>query len=210
MAYAGEAPILVIAGTNDPATPMRWATKLRTDMGPNAALLTYTGEGHGQVLQASCVDEAASAVLNDRSLPADGTVCDPDPAVARPAWWDLVPTPQGAEVALNDTQLRQLVCLSDREAYASGFVLDGDSRTIQQTIANRIMNDGTMYSVQEPTDIDNQAIRQGLGVIADENAFVVALYIGSDAFATGEWGSLGTMTDGQGVVLFVTLSEWLE
>jgi pimeloyl-ACP methyl ester carboxylesterase len=49
--YSGDAPVLIIGGENDPATPMRWSTKMRAKMGPNAALLTYSGEGHGQVLE---------------------------------------------------------------------------------------------------------------------------------------------------------------
>ncbi len=211
VAYAGNGPILVIGGINDPATPMRWATKLRNRLGSNAALITNTGEGHGQTLNgSSCVDDAVTALFVDLTLPADGLACEPDPPMARPAWWDGVPTARDGEVVLNSTQLRQLVGVSEIEGYASGFVLDGDSSTIQKVIAERIMKDGTMYSIEDPTDIDYQAIRQGFGVIADEKAFVVALYIGSDAFATGEWGSLSAVGEGQGVAVFVTLKAWLE
>lgn len=211
VAYTGTAPILVVGGINDPATPMRWATKLRSRLGEHAALITNTGEGHGQVLNgSSCIDDTVSALFNDLVLPSDGLACEPDPPMARPAWWDGVPTARADEVVLNSTQLRQLLGFADSEAYASGFVLEGDSATIQGIVADRIMQGAALYSIEGPTDIDGQAIRQGLGVITDENAYVIALYVGSDAFATGEWGNLSALADGQGVVVFVTLKEWLE
>src|SRR4051794_790465 len=39
--YNGTAPILVVGGLNDPATPIRWAQELTAEMGPSATLLTY-------------------------------------------------------------------------------------------------------------------------------------------------------------------------
>jgi len=205
--YAGSAPILVIAGTNDPATPMRWATKLRTDMGPNAALLTYTGEGHGQVLQASCVDEAASAVLKDGTLPADGTVCDPDPAVARPAWWDLVPTAQTGEQELTRTQIRGYIGLDESSAFASGFRLTGDSASIRSAVEARLGVSG-LWPAQDAESIVGGALLQDFATL-DETAYVRVVIIGSDAIATDEWSSLrDVVDDGQGVVVFLVFAEW--
>jgi alpha-beta hydrolase superfamily lysophospholipase len=88
----GTAPVLIIGGENDPATPMRWSTKMHDEMEPNAALLTYSGEGHGQVLESKCVDAAASQVLTALKLPANGTTCAPDPDVVAPDWWTRLPT----------------------------------------------------------------------------------------------------------------------
>jgi len=81
--YAGDAPILVIGGENDPATPMRWSEKMHDRMGPSAVLLRYTGEGHGQVLSADCVNRAAANTLVALELPANNTVCRPD---GEPSW----------------------------------------------------------------------------------------------------------------------------
>jgi pimeloyl-ACP methyl ester carboxylesterase len=93
--YAGAGPIVVVGGTNDPATPLRWAQEMAVAMGPAARLVTFTGEGHGQLLVSTCVTDIEATLLTRLELPADGTVCDPDPPVGRPDWWDDVPTPEG-------------------------------------------------------------------------------------------------------------------
>ena len=85
--YAGEGPIVVIGGTNDPATPIRWAQEMTAELGPNTRMVTFTGEGHGQLLASTCVTDIEAALLADLTLPDKGTVCDPDPAVEEPAWW---------------------------------------------------------------------------------------------------------------------------
>ncbi len=56
--YSGPAPIVVVGGLNDPATPFRWAEELAAQMGPNVSLVTFAGEGHGQILSSSCVTDA--------------------------------------------------------------------------------------------------------------------------------------------------------
>ncbi|MEQ1699122.1 MAG: alpha/beta hydrolase, partial [Ilumatobacteraceae bacterium] len=91
--YAGAGPIVVIGGTNDPATPFRWAEEMAAAMGPNAALVTFTGEGHGQLLASTCVTEIEGALLADLTLPDEGTVCDPDAPIAEPDWWSSLPIP---------------------------------------------------------------------------------------------------------------------
>ena len=93
LAYRGDAPILVIGGTGDPATPFRWAEEMVDRMGDGAVLVTYTGEGHGFVGISRCVTELAAALVRSGELPGDDVVCDPDPEVARPSWWDDVPVP---------------------------------------------------------------------------------------------------------------------
>ncbi|MEP7204185.1 MAG: alpha/beta fold hydrolase [Ilumatobacteraceae bacterium] len=95
ISYAGDGPIVVVGGTNDPATPIRWAQKMVVELGPNARLVTYTGEGHGQLLVSSCVTDIEAAVLTELALPESNTVCEPNPAVAKPDWWDALPVPDG-------------------------------------------------------------------------------------------------------------------
>ena len=73
--YEGESPILIVGTTGDPATPVEWAGALRTELG-NAALLTWTGEGHTAYGRGSqCVDDAVDAYLIDGRAPADGARC---------------------------------------------------------------------------------------------------------------------------------------
>jgi pimeloyl-ACP methyl ester carboxylesterase len=95
LSYAGDGPIVVVGGTNDPATPIRWAQKMTEELGPNARLVTYTGEGHGQLLVSSCVTDIEAALLTDLKLPSTDTTCEPDPVVPKPDWWADLPTPDG-------------------------------------------------------------------------------------------------------------------
>ena len=95
LSYAGDGPIVVVGGANDPATPIRWAQKMITELGPNARLVTFTGEGHGQILASSCVTKIEAALLADLKLPKPDTVCEPNPVVAKPDWWDTLPVPDG-------------------------------------------------------------------------------------------------------------------
>lgn len=95
VSYAGDGPIVVVGGVDDPATPIRWAEKMTGELGPNARMVTYTGAGHGQLLVGSCVSDIEGAVLTDLQLPPPDTICDPDPIVGRPDWWDSLPVPDG-------------------------------------------------------------------------------------------------------------------
>lgn len=91
--YSGDGPIVLIGGTNDPATPIRWAQKMVGELGPNAQLVTYTGEGHGQLLASKCVTDIEGALLANLKLPDANTVCNPDPVIPKPDWWDALPVP---------------------------------------------------------------------------------------------------------------------
>ncbi|HZX54648.1 MAG TPA: alpha/beta fold hydrolase [Ilumatobacteraceae bacterium] len=95
ISYSGDGPIVVVGGTNDPATPIRWAHKMVGELGPNARMVTYTGEGHGQLLANNCLSDIAAGLLNDLKLPDPDTECATDPVVPKPAWWDALPVPDG-------------------------------------------------------------------------------------------------------------------
>jgi len=95
ISYSGDGPIVVVGGENDPATPIRWAQKMVGELGPNARMVTYTGEGHGQLLANNCLTDIAAKLLSDLTLPAADTTCDTDPVVPKPPWWDSLPVPDG-------------------------------------------------------------------------------------------------------------------
>jgi pimeloyl-ACP methyl ester carboxylesterase len=95
LSYSGDGPIVVVGGANDPATPIRWAQEMTAELGPNARMVTFTGEGHGQLLVSICVTDIEGALLADLTLPEPDTVCDPDPVVEKPEWWDALPVPEG-------------------------------------------------------------------------------------------------------------------
>ncbi|MFG1942627.1 alpha/beta hydrolase [Nonomuraea sp. NPDC048826] len=71
----GSAPIVVVGGKNDPATPFEWAPRLTEQLG-TATLITYEGEGHGAYLSGSqCVTRLVDAYLLDGKLPRQGATC---------------------------------------------------------------------------------------------------------------------------------------
>lgn len=71
----GSDPILLIGTTNDPATPLVWAQSLQKQLA-NAALLTYSGEGHTALLTGnSCVRKVAVRYLVKLVNVAPGKVC---------------------------------------------------------------------------------------------------------------------------------------
>ncbi|GGL19101.1 alpha/beta hydrolase [Planomonospora parontospora] len=72
---SGSAPIVVIAGTGDPATPYEWGPKLTAQL-KTGVLVTYKGEGHGAYLSGdACVKKVTDAYLLEGKVPAEGTTC---------------------------------------------------------------------------------------------------------------------------------------
>lgn len=71
----GSAPIVVIGGKGDPATPYEWAPKLTAQL-KTGTLVTYEGEGHGAYLSGSkCVQQLVNSYLIDGKVPAKGATC---------------------------------------------------------------------------------------------------------------------------------------
>jgi len=72
-------PLLVLAGSGDPATPARWSAALRDALANGSALVTHDDAVHGQLFRSQCVRDLAVPFLLDPSeIPAD-TTCDRDP-----------------------------------------------------------------------------------------------------------------------------------
>jgi pimeloyl-ACP methyl ester carboxylesterase len=86
--YSGVAPILVIGGLKDPATPVQWSEQLVSRLGDHSSLVKVNAEGHSQVLNSKCVDEIVLRVFVNKKLPNSGYTCQPDVPVAKPAFWD--------------------------------------------------------------------------------------------------------------------------
>ncbi|GAA3217825.1 alpha/beta hydrolase [Dactylosporangium siamense] len=72
---AGAAPVLVIAGTHDPATPYEWGRRMVEQLG-NARLLTYRADGHVAATDFNpCIGAAMLTYLDTAALPAEGASC---------------------------------------------------------------------------------------------------------------------------------------
>lgn len=71
---SGAAPILLVGGTNDPATPYSEAQSVNRQIG-GSVLLTRQGNGHTSYDVSTCAHAAEDAYLLSLTLPAVGTVC---------------------------------------------------------------------------------------------------------------------------------------
>jgi len=117
--YTGDAPIVAVGGEKDPATPIRWAEEMVTNLGSNASLVRFTGEGHSQLLTSSCVDGIARDFFGDNQvLPDNGTTCDPDVPIERPSWWDDFPAPVPSETVLDAAVVGPAVGIDATHIYA--------------------------------------------------------------------------------------------
>jgi len=70
----GAPPILLVGGTDDPATPYAWAQAVHKQIA-GSILLTRNGNGHVSYDKSDCAKAIEEAYLIDLTLPADGTVC---------------------------------------------------------------------------------------------------------------------------------------
>ena len=70
----GAPPILLVGGTNDPATPYAWAVAAHKQLA-GSILVTRDGNGHGSYGVSICATIAEINYLLNLQLPAEGTVC---------------------------------------------------------------------------------------------------------------------------------------
>lgn len=75
-----KAPVLLVAETHDPSTPLRNARELLAEMGlSNARLIVHHGYGHSSRDKSKCTDDAVRAYILDGVLPSDTeTACFAD------------------------------------------------------------------------------------------------------------------------------------
>ena len=71
---SGAPPILLVGGTNDPATPYSEAQAVNKQI-DGSVLLTREGNGHTSYDASSCAHSAEDAYLISLTIPAAGTVC---------------------------------------------------------------------------------------------------------------------------------------
>src|SRR2546421_3480832 len=74
LTVSGAPPILLVGGTNDPATPYAEAQSVNRQIA-GSVLLTRQGNGHTSYDSSACAHAAEDAYLISLTLPAAGTVC---------------------------------------------------------------------------------------------------------------------------------------
>lgn len=142
LGYDGDAPILVVGGENDPATPFRWAEALDEAMGESSTLMSYTGEGHGAVLTAECVTELEAAVIAELTVPDEGTSCDADPLVEEPEWWGNVGTPDGVSDVQQIPSVLTIFGLGPRDAYSEVRLTEDDTADVHSAFTDLVEDAG--------------------------------------------------------------------
>ncbi|OLC66301.1 MAG: hypothetical protein AUH69_07420 [Actinobacteria bacterium 13_1_40CM_4_65_12] len=70
----GAPPLLLVGGTNDPATPYAWAMSVHQQIA-GSILLTRNGNGHVSYFVSNCIQLIENAYLFNLTLPAEGTTC---------------------------------------------------------------------------------------------------------------------------------------
>ena len=204
-AYGGPAPIVVIGGLNDPATPFRWAQELTALMGPSASLVSFAGEGHGQILTSSCVTALEGAVITELRLPAPGSTCEPDPDVPRPGFWDEIPVPFGVGGPVEDPTIDLLLGLTASDLYSDVWYLTGSAADVE---ASYVADFGNLGFTVAPS-IEPLPGTIGIPAIAPDGTTVVVIIIPPEALATND--DLSEVADlappGQGFVVVAALAD---
>jgi pimeloyl-ACP methyl ester carboxylesterase len=148
--YQGDAPIVVLGGTDDPATPLRWAEEMATQLGSNATLLTFNGEGHSQIFVSRCVDAIAKKLFLSGRTPNKGTECDADVPIAKPDWWDAVVSLEGGDI---DQDMMSYYFSADPiDAYAEYFEIEGSAEEVFAEVKAAFEKRGWVYEEGESPD----------------------------------------------------------
>ena len=198
VSYAGKGPVVVVGGTNDPATPIRWAKKMVGELGSKAKLVTYTGEGHGQLLASHCVSSIEGALLTQLEVPTDGKVCAPDPVVERPSWWDTIPVPDGVSAVLASPELNRALGLSNTAEYSELRTSANDEKV---TMAAYDAGLKTAGFAKKGSQVPLPGAQQSI-YAASDGALLSIVAFGPTALASHDMAGVGDLV-GAGKVLVI-------
>jgi len=199
--YDGEAPILVTGGTNDPATPLRWAEELDELMGPSSVLVQFNGEGHGQIIGSKCITELEAGVLADLEVPDEGTECDADPKIERPEWWDDLPSPKGISEAQSLPALLAAFGLSPSTGYGEVRLTELSTEDVLEAFDSELSAD--FEQVTETEIVPDVTARY---YSAPDNLFFLVLVAPPSAFEGKDLESArGIVPDSKTAVVLVAL-----
>jgi pimeloyl-ACP methyl ester carboxylesterase len=138
--YSGNAPIVVIGGEKDPATPFRWAEKMSKNL-KGSVLVRYTEEGHTSVGTNRCTTKIARDVLTKGTLPASGVACSADVPLTQPSWWsELSQNVPGARYA--GMSIGASLGFPVEDFYSEFFVMNQDIDDARSLITKALENNG--------------------------------------------------------------------
>ena len=151
IAYNGRSPIVIIGGENDPATPFRWSQEMVVNMGTNASLVKFRGEGHSQIFNSKCVDEIASDTFRYLKIAEVEVTCDVDKAAPRPTWWSEIPANSMTGEKIDSKSLFLFAGLKEADAYAEFRAVFGNVDAMFSQIYNGFK------AAKYETDCDSQS-----------------------------------------------------
>jgi hypothetical protein len=205
--FSASAPIVVVGGKNDPATPFRWSEEMTANMGDKAVLVASTGEGHSQILVQRCVDLIAKDLFTKKKLPKKGTVCKPDVPVVEPAWWKAAVSNIGGTKV--DTELgNYYFSLEPIDGYARYQAIAGSATAVFKSVSQQLTKNG--FPFYGSNDADPTKSPQWFQSSTDEKAIVRVWIESSGALAeNGMYEPQGKLPQGTSLVMlfFVPPSE---
>ena len=203
--YSGKGPIVVVGGTNDPATPIRWAQEMTAELGPQARMVTFTGEGHGQLLASVCITDIEGALLADLTLPADGTVCDPDPAIEEPSWWANLDFPDGFSEVVSLPAVNAALGVTESLGYAQARTTSLTAQEASDAFQATLNKNGLETAGNQDLGIDDTI---ETGYFTPEGDLLVVIVMGPAAFDTDDLSSAkASVPAGKTVVLYLYLPQ---
>ena len=173
--------------------------------GPQRRPRALHGRGHGQILGSSCVTDAEALVIRDLQLPAPDTTCEPDPPVARPAFWDDLPVPPDVGPLVDDPAIDLAIGLPPSQVYADVWHLSGDPATVAEDYEAGFTELG--FEVIEAPDLLPGAI--ALAAFAPDETQVVILVIPPDVVTSDpDFEAAAELANpGQGFVVVAALGD---
>ncbi len=203
--YSGAGPIVVVGGTNDPATPIRWAEEMTAELGPNARMVTFTGEGHGQLLASVCVTDIEAALLADLTLPDAGTVCDPDPAIEEPEWWSNLDFPGEFSDVVSLPAVSAALGLTESVGFGDARTTSLTAQEASDAFEATLNGIGLETAGNQDLGIDDTI---ETGYFTPEGDLLVVIVMGPKAFDTDDLSSAkASVPPGKTVVLYLYLPQ---
>jgi hypothetical protein len=121
-----------------------------TNLGSNASLLTFRGEGHGQVFISRCVDEIAKELFKFGRKPKNNIECEANVPVAKPTWWDEVVNVDGKEVDKNT--MHSYFGNNPLDTYIEYFQVEGSAMDVFDEVKASFEASGWVYEEGDSAD----------------------------------------------------------
>jgi len=171
-------------------------------MGPNARLLTFNGEGHGQMLVSTCVTEIEAAVLADLELPDQGAECDPDPKIEQPDWWGSLPVPDELGSPASVAAVAGALGITDTLGYSTGYLTPLGLNDATELVNSAFGGAGDFSYLDEfDLEIDGTTVSRYVG---PDDSLVLVFVLGPESFDTDDLVDAGqSVPDGQSVVFYL-------